>query len=1295
MTDVVCLLNFENEAATFTWSEGPASFEPYKLEGQMFAEFRDLSTELRQRLSDLVKDSLHDPERVPETAYELAVAGHDLYLQLFDPGAGEARIAKDVKNWLEQLSVDSGVDTLEIVLDGGWPLPWNVIYDTDPDRDAFLQNNDEGAHWKPFWGIRFDLTGGRKVSPLRRLPVLKDPSLLMVVDPKIRDGLPEEQRMRLERFVAEHEVSVVHNKSELRRATGSERPDLLYWLSHATPSALVLDDEEISPRELRRILRRASSDDYGLGGLAFLNACQTAESGEGGSFFDAFHSLGFSGMVGTEHQTIDTFANPLGLDFLDAFVFTGRPLGEVMRDLRARVPLGLLYGTYCPPNIHIRFSDDSHSSVRDTVKIQNWDLEAGRALGTSTEVQAPVELPDQPYRSLGYFHYADQALFTGRDKDIERFAATLDHGDTRILVLHGESGVGKSSFLRAGVIPYLEESCHGYRFMRAHVNANQSDATEDAVLFVRATKDLFAQLSQALLAYCAAPYHWQTPLGERVEVDLPGVLSQFVGGDVSTAKLKDALANDPTLLGRLLSALSERLPHAAVLVIDQCEEVFTLARTAADEVVRDLALAMLRQTLSASGDFKMILSLRTEYYGRLIDRLRHGMLDVVEIREYLLTDVDEEALVETILRPTSRRQVGASSIPRDKYGFSYQEGVARQIAEALLRHTQLRHDSVLPLMQVICTQLYDDAKTRGAAEITQADFRRLGGVDGGMERHVESKLKQLVPSRDEDHVKLLFTKLYHEQADGSLTTEIVPEDTLEQSWTGHQPFAELVASAERMRLLRINVLTDGTSDRRYVSLGHDALAKIVAKWGAKIRAAAKRRRDAWIVCGSLALAMTMAGLAGLAFWAWGQADRNLTAARNAIRDYYVHVSDEPLLQSMAMSDFRQELLSKGESYLDRLVDDHRNDPRLSHVVAMALANRGRIQENRGQYEAAIEEYQEALIKLGEHHQREGIQLQGPSRPGDAEVDAMREAARTRMALARAQATAAEQAKGDARQTLQDSAKQEFGHARALRRRLADHLRNPPSQIDLASTLMSLGTLARDRRDWQTSRTHLERAREIGVAAMETRGEPDPRVYKICGMIAYNQAHLGRQELQTLRSDSEQGGEAADAHSAMVIDHATHARKWLSTALDHDTDDLDARFYLATSCRMIGQTYLDAGDLEEHELDLTRDCFRIAKENYEALCSLAPNEVRLAMQLVLTKDRLARSDKLIASLEERLNLVEEAIPVAEKHRKSPGMEDQLGGLVSLRDWLVPQINQPMPSTPAEDASNAGGVAAETE
>src|SRR5262249_2865625 len=95
-------------------------------------------------------------------------------------------------------------------------------------------------------------------------------------------------------------------------------------------------------------------------------------------------------------------------------------------------------------------------------------------------------LPEEPYRSLAYSDWKHRGLFSGRDADIVRFAATLDRPDTRILILHGESGLGKSSFLRAGVVPYLEEQCVGYRFFRR---------PDGSLLIILAASDLVGQVA--------------------------------------------------------------------------------------------------------------------------------------------------------------------------------------------------------------------------------------------------------------------------------------------------------------------------------------------------------------------------------------------------------------------------------------------------------------------------------------------------------------------------------------------------------------------------------------------------------------------------------------------------------------------------------------------------------------------------------------------------------------------------------------------------------------------------------
>ena len=419
--------------------------------------------------------------------------------------------------------------------------------------------------------------------------------------------------------------------------------------------------------------------------LAFLNACQTAEAGSGGSFLDVLHSFGFTGAIATERQTIDTFANEFGLAFLQGFLREGKPLGELLHGLRLQsAPLGLLYGAHCPPEIRVRIGNGA-ADVPAPLPIRESGPVTGVALGAATlpadglgtrtadrtwatpMPAAAPPLPDEPYRSLAFYDEKDRALFTGRDADVVRFAATLDRPDTRILILHGESGTGKSSFLRAGVIPYLEEECVGYRFFRR---------PDGAVLIVQAAKDLVGQLAQALLDATATSLRYDTPDGEPHTVNLRRVLDEVLGTTADYATLREALRRDVHLLADMISRMAGRLPYALVLVLDQAEEVFTLAKTPEEVAGRDHGLRMLQRLVDVQADVKLIVALRTEYYGRLLDHLRAGRRDLTGVRDDLLRDFSRSALIEAITRPTSETPLAPGQpAPREQYGFRYAEGI--------------------------------------------------------------------------------------------------------------------------------------------------------------------------------------------------------------------------------------------------------------------------------------------------------------------------------------------------------------------------------------------------------------------------------------------------------------------------------------------------------------------------------------------------------------------------------------------------------------------------------------------
>ncbi|MEO1447682.1 MAG: AAA family ATPase, partial [Cyanobacteria bacterium J06635_11] len=68
----------------------------------------------------------------------------------------------------------------------------------------------------------------------------------------------------------------------------------------------------------------------------------------------------------------------------------------------------------------------------------------------------PLNIDSNPYRGLESFDQADRELFFGRDKEIEQLMARLETPHPLTVVL-GASGTGKSSLVKAGLLPLLAE----------------------------------------------------------------------------------------------------------------------------------------------------------------------------------------------------------------------------------------------------------------------------------------------------------------------------------------------------------------------------------------------------------------------------------------------------------------------------------------------------------------------------------------------------------------------------------------------------------------------------------------------------------------------------------------------------------------------------------------------------------------------------------------------------------------------------------------------------------------------
>jgi hypothetical protein len=74
--------------------------------------------------------------------------------------------------------------------------------------------------------------------------------------------------------------------------------------------------------------------------------------------------------------------------------------------------------------------------------------------------------PQLPYMGLDSYGPADIPIFAARDLNVQNAAVMLTSGRTRTMIFHGGTGTGKSSLLRAGLIPKLETEGFSFEFLK-------------------------------------------------------------------------------------------------------------------------------------------------------------------------------------------------------------------------------------------------------------------------------------------------------------------------------------------------------------------------------------------------------------------------------------------------------------------------------------------------------------------------------------------------------------------------------------------------------------------------------------------------------------------------------------------------------------------------------------------------------------------------------------------------------------------------------------------------------------
>jgi tetratricopeptide (TPR) repeat protein len=253
-----------------------------------------------------------------------------------------------------------------------------------------------------------------------------------------------------------------------------------------------------------------------------------------------------------------------------------------------------------------------------------------------------------PYPGIHSFDQDDAAIFFGRDAEIrevvERLEARRIHGGKRLLLILGASGSGKSSLMKAGVLPQLAR-----------------DPARWIVLPpFRPDRDPLATFAKCLAQKLARPDTWRN-------------WRDRLAGNTAAAALKE-LADD-LRIGEALSA-------TILIPIDQFEEIFTLAQPQERKPFLDfLRIAAGNEQLPC----QTVATVRSDVLGALLQsaELELGFDD------YPLSPMPLTRLPKLIEGPAG---VAALTLER---------GLAHRIAE------DVRSSDALPLLAFALRELYE------------------------------------------------------------------------------------------------------------------------------------------------------------------------------------------------------------------------------------------------------------------------------------------------------------------------------------------------------------------------------------------------------------------------------------------------------------------------------------------------------------------------------------------------------------------------------------------------------------
>jgi WD40 repeat protein/class 3 adenylate cyclase len=376
-----------------------------------------------------------------------------------------------------------------------------------------------------------------------------------------------------------------------------------------------------------------------------------------------------------------------------------------------------------------------------------------------------------PYKGLRAFHEGDAGDFFGREALTARLLARMDepHELYRFLAVVGPSGSGKSSVVRAGLVPALR---------RGALPGSQRWLIVEMIPGARPMRELAAVISRVTAVDASGENDGVEGIAAELQSDREGLIR---------------------VVNRILPA-DERVELA--LVVDQFEEVFTLVE---DERARIHFLNSLYSAVThPESRVRTIVTLRADFYDRPL--LYPNPAALVQQRAEVVVPLSAEELEQAIARPAERLGVK----------------VERDLVTTILEDVN-EQPGTLPLMQYALTELFDRRELKGG--LTLRAYRASGSVQGALTRRAD-EIYEGLNNTERAEARQLFLRLVTLGEGVEDTRRRVRMSELESAARDGTALKRVIEAFGQHRLLTFD--RDPVSREPTVEVAHEAL---IRSWG--------------------------------------------------------------------------------------------------------------------------------------------------------------------------------------------------------------------------------------------------------------------------------------------------------------------------------------------------------------------------------------------------------------------------------------------------------------------------------